>query len=169
MSASGPSFQDVVDLVELIKSSSSFNEMRFRSGDLEIELRRGTGTLPAPPIAGPSVEQTAEPQPTRDPAPAAEPLKLASPPDTPAATIEHKGITINSPMVGTFYRSPEPGAAPFVEPGQEIAAGSTLCIIEVMKLMNTIKAECAGKIVEILVEDAQPVEYGQPLIVIEPR
>jgi acetyl-CoA carboxylase biotin carboxyl carrier protein len=83
-------------------------------------------------------------------------------------TIAHPG-TINSPMVGTAYRSPEPGAAPFVEVGSRVAAGQTLLIIEAMKTMNQIPSPRAGTVIAILVEDGQPVEYGEPLAVIEPR
>ena len=75
--------------------------------------------------------------------------------------------TINSPMVGTFYRSPAPGAKSFVEIGQSVKAGDTVCIIEAMKLMNEIEAECDGVIREVLVENGSPVEFGQPLFVVE--
>ena len=72
-------------------------------------------------------------------------------------------------MVGTFYLSPEPGAPPFVAPGTRVEADTTVCIIEVMKLMNSIPAGCAGMVRRVLVNDAEPVEYGQPLIAIEPK
>ncbi len=95
---------------------------------------------------------------------AAAPVATAAPaPEAPAA--EKK--TINSPMVGTFYRSPSPGAKPFVEVGQKVAAGDTVCIIEAMKLLNEIEAETDGVIREILVENGSPVEFGQPLFVID--
>lgn len=83
---------------------------------------------------------------------------------------EQKGnyIQIKSPMVGTFYKSPGPEASPFVEPGDAINPGDIICIIEAMKLMNEIKAEVKGKIKEILVENGEPVEFGQPLFLIEP-
>jgi acetyl-CoA carboxylase biotin carboxyl carrier protein len=83
-------------------------------------------------------------------------------------TIVHPG-TVTSPMVGTAYRSPEPGAPPFVEVGSRVAAGQTLMIIEAMKTMNQIPSPRAGTVIAILVEDGQPVEYGEPLAVIEPR
>ena len=78
-------------------------------------------------------------------------------------------LLLRSPMVGTFYRAPEPGAAPFVQTGQTVEADSTVCIIEVMKLMNSIPAGAAGLVTQVLVEDGAAVEYGQPLLVIEPR
>lgn len=81
---------------------------------------------------------------------------------------KHEGaIEIKSPMVGTFYRSPSPGAKPFVDVGEEIRPGDVVCIIEAMKLMNEIKAEIGGKIVEILVENGEPVEFGQPLFLVK--
>lgn len=78
-----------------------------------------------------------------------------------------KAIEVKAPMVGTFYRSPSPGAPPYVEIGQTIEPGQVICIIEAMKLMNEIKAEIKGKILEILVENAEPVEFGQPMFLIE--
>jgi len=83
---------------------------------------------------------------------------------TPAEPVQ--GNLVKSPMVGTFYRSPSPGAKAFVEVGQTVKAGDTLCIIEAMKLLNEIEAEVAGEVKEVLVDNGQPVEYGQPLFVI---
>jgi acetyl-CoA carboxylase biotin carboxyl carrier protein len=102
---------------------------------------------PAPPPAAAPVA----------PAPVAE--IAPAPPD--------EGHAVKSPMVGTFYRSASPGAAPFVEIGDAVAQGDTLCIIEAMKLMNEIEADASGAIRSILVENGQPVEFGQPLFVIE--
>jgi len=85
----------------------------------------------------------------------------------PAAAPEPTGHTLKSPMVGTFYRAPSPGAPNFVEVGQSVTKGQTLCIIEAMKLLNEIESDVAGKVKAILVENGQPVEYGQPLFVIE--
>ena len=90
------------------------------------------------------------------------PVPVPEPPTKPA------GLEIKSPMVGTFYRAPAPEAPPFVESGQEIEPGQVLCIIEAMKLMNEIKAEVKGRIVQVLVENGQPVEFGQPLFLVEP-
>lgn len=90
----------------------------------------------------------------------------AAAPAAPAAPAEPVGHTIKAPMVGTFYRSPNPGSAPFVELGQTVKEGEPLCIIEAMKLLNEIEADKAGVIKEILVENGEPVEYGQPLFVI---
>src|SRR4029434_882086 len=81
--------------------------------------------------------------------------------------VEPEGHVVKSPMVGTFYRSPSPGAASFIELGQSVKPGDTLCIIEAMKLLNEIEAEVGGTVKQILVENGQPVEYGQPLFIIE--
>jgi acetyl-CoA carboxylase biotin carboxyl carrier protein len=86
----------------------------------------------------------------------------------PVSTNRDNFLEIKSPMVGTFYRSPAPDANPFVEPGEKILRGQTVCIIEAMKLMNEIESDYEGKIVEVLVQNAQPVQFGQPLFVIEP-
>ena len=85
----------------------------------------------------------------------------------PAAVLEPEGHVVKSPMVGTFYRSPSPGAASFIELGQLVKPGDTLCIIEAMKLLNEVEAEVGGTVKQILVENGQPVEYGQPLFIIE--
>jgi acetyl-CoA carboxylase biotin carboxyl carrier protein len=108
----------------------------------------------------------------------AQPMMMASPPllahaAAPAASAEvaapppPKGHTITSPIVGSFYRSPAPGSPPFVEVGQRVNAGDTLCIIEAMKMLNQIESDKTGVVAAILVENGQPVEYGQPLFIIE--
>jgi acetyl-CoA carboxylase biotin carboxyl carrier protein len=91
----------------------------------------------------------------------------AAPAAAPPAPAAPTGHTLKSPMVGTFYRSPSPGAPSFVEVGQAVAKGQTLCIIEAMKLLNEIESDAAGTVKAILVENGQPVEYGQPLFLIE--
>ena len=127
------------------------------SGVAELEIREGEDHVR---IVNPTRASAAalQPQTVITAAGAAAPAPAA-----PAA--EKK--TINSPMVGTFYRSPSPGAKPFVEVGQKVAAGDTVCIIEAMKLLNEIEAETDGVIREILVENGSPVEFGQPLFVID--
>jgi acetyl-CoA carboxylase biotin carboxyl carrier protein len=88
---------------------------------------------------------------------------------TKAAEPAGNRVVITSPMVGTFYRAPASDAPPFVEAGQEIEAGQVVCIVEAMKLMNEIKSETAGKIIDVLVDNGEPVEFGQPLFAVEPR
>ncbi|WP_132135718.1 acetyl-CoA carboxylase biotin carboxyl carrier protein [Pseudoduganella sp. UC29_71] len=97
---------------------------------------------------------------------AAAPVAAAPVASVPAAAAEPTGHVVKSPMVGTFYRSSAPGAAAFVEVGQSIKEGDTLCIIEAMKLLNEIDADVSGVVTQILVENGQPVEFGQPLFVI---
>ncbi len=92
---------------------------------------------------------------------------VASAPVVAAAPAAPTGHTLKSPMVGTFYRSPSPGSSSFVEIGQTVSKGQTLCIIEAMKLLNEIESDAAGVVKSILVENGQPVEYGQPLFIIE--
>jgi acetyl-CoA carboxylase biotin carboxyl carrier protein len=107
--------------------------------------------------------------PNPGPGPAAAP-PTAQPPAAvaPAAAAGTRLLEVKSPMVGTFYRSPEPGAEPYVKVGSRVSAGQTLCIIEAMKIMNELESEVTGAVREILVEDAQPVEFGQVLFRVEP-
>ncbi len=100
-------------------------------------------------------------------APAPAPLSIAANGTSTPPVSEPEGHVVKSPMVGTFYRSPSPGAASFIELGQAVKPGDTLCIIEAMKLLNEIEAEVGGTVKQILVENGQPVEYGQPLFIIE--
>ncbi|TNE97829.1 MAG: acetyl-CoA carboxylase biotin carboxyl carrier protein [Bacteroidetes bacterium] len=105
------------------------------------------------------------------PAVAAAPVAPAAAPAAPAAPAaddDSKYITIKSPMIGTFYRSPGPDKDPFISVGDSVSAGSTVCIIEAMKLFNEIESEVSGKIVKVLVDDASPVEYDQPLFLVDP-
>jgi acetyl-CoA carboxylase biotin carboxyl carrier protein len=165
-------FEDVLQLVELIKSSASFSELRIRSGDIEIDLKRGP---PGPPIAAGATSAAARleslPVTTMPPAEVLAPAPIATAKARPSAsTASRRGASVvKAPMVGTIYRAPEPGARPFVEVGQPVASGDQLCIIEVMKLMNAVVAESAGTVAEILVRDGEAVEFGQDLFVISPR
>ena len=145
-------YDDLVQIVELVKSTSHFSEFRLKVGDIEVSLRRaGTAPRPAP---SPSQE--------------AETASAATPKAKPRAQQFPEGAQlVRSPMVGTFYRSPEPGKPPFVEPGSHVEPDTTVCIIEVMKLMNSIPAGTRGVVQEILVENAEAVEYGEVLMVIE--
>jgi acetyl-CoA carboxylase biotin carboxyl carrier protein len=143
------------------------------SGIAEIEVTEGEDKVRivkygpvAPPVAVAPPTYYAPPAPVAGAAPAA----AAPAPPAPAAAApspeEPQGTVVKSPMVGTFYRSPSPGAKSFVELGQTVKVGETLCIIEAMKLLNEIEAEVGGEIKEILAENGQAVEYGQPLFVI---
>ena len=118
-----------------------------------------TAPLPAQPVVSAAPVAAAQ-----APAAAAAPEKPARPAEPPV----NNTITIKSPMIGTFYRSPSPDKASFVNIGDEVEPGTVVCIIEAMKLFNEIESEVKGKIVKVLVEDASPVEYDQPLFLVEP-
>jgi acetyl-CoA carboxylase biotin carboxyl carrier protein len=150
-------YEDLVRLVELIESTSHFSEFRLKVGEIEVSLRRNNGAARPQP----------QPQPT--PAPIAEPAAEAAKREAGEAHFAPGLQLVRSPMVGTFYRASAPGAAPYVAVGQQVEPGSTVCIIEVMKLMNTIEAGARGIVREILVENACAVEHGQVLMAIEPR
>lgn len=135
------------------------------SGIAELEITEGEGKVRIVKAVPPAqqVVYAAEPAPAPGPAPAA----AAPAPAAPAAPAAPQGHVVKAPMVGTFYRAPNPGASPFVEVGQSVKEGEPLCIIEAMKLLNEIEADKAGVIKAILKENGQPVEYGEPLFVIE--
>jgi acetyl-CoA carboxylase biotin carboxyl carrier protein len=143
-------------LIELVESSG-IGELEVQEGEERVRITRA---VPAPvhaqgimAAAAPSVAVPAAP-------PAAEPAAPAAPPAP-------EGHLVKSPMVGTFYRAASPGAKPFVEVGDTVAVGDPLCIIEAMKLMNEIESDKAGVVKRILAENGQPVEFGQPLVVLE--
>jgi acetyl-CoA carboxylase biotin carboxyl carrier protein len=164
---------DLKEIQELIKilNKSNISEIRIERDNFKILLRTHDANPPVPIIRTESVG----PQPVYTAPPATiPPVQTASPPAgeaTPkgeASSDESKLVTIKSPMIGTFYRSSSPDKPPLVNVGDEIQAGSVLCIIEAMKLFNEIESEHTGRIVKILVENAKPVEYDQPLFLIEP-
>ena len=145
----------VREMAQLI-NETDLTEIEVQKGDLRIRVARTiTATVMAPVAAAPAFAAA--------PAPAA--VAVAAPTDAKAAAA-HPG-TVNSPMVGTAYRRPSPEAKPFIEVGQEVKAGERVLLVEAMKTFNDIVAPRAGKVVAILVEDGQPVEYGEPLLVIE--
>ena len=145
----------LIDLVE----ESGIAEIEVTEGEEKVRITRATAA-PAPVYAAPA--QVAVPA----PAPAAAPAAAAAPAPAALAARDLSNAQ-KSPMVGTFYRAPGPNAAAFVEVGQQVKAGDTLCIIEAMKLMNEIEAEKSGTVKEILVENGTPVEFGEPLFIIE--
>ncbi len=141
-------------LIEIIEDSD-VTEIEISEGEESVRISRLTATstiVQAPAAAAPAA-----------PAPAPAPVAEA-----PASTENTaSGHVVKSPMVGTFYRAASPGGTPFVEVGQKVSVGDTLCIIEAMKILNQIESDASGTIKQILVEDAQPVEYDQPLFIIE--
>jgi acetyl-CoA carboxylase biotin carboxyl carrier protein len=157
------SSQDIFDvrkirrLVELMKEHD-LSEIDLQQGEVRIQLRRA-GTTPNPIMTAPAISfgQTV-PSPAR---PAAETL--------PEASSENHLATIKSPMVGTFYTSPDPDSPPYVKVGDHVGPETTVCIVEAMKVFNQIPAEVAGKIVAVLIENGESVEFGQPLFKVDTR
>ncbi len=146
----------VKKLIELLEESD-VAEIEIHEGEESVRISR-TSSLPPMTMAAPMAPAVAS-------APVEVPTVGAA--AEPVAPAEPEGHVIRSPMVGTFYRAPSPGAKPFVNEGQSVSLGETLCIIEAMKILNQIEADKSGKVIEILVENGQPVEYNQPLFVID--
>jgi len=136
--------EKILDLIE----KTSFSEVEIEQGDLRIRACKGVSSLARKTDGKPEVEEQ---------------------PESSKFTIKEgdNRHIVRSPLVGTFYRSPSPGAPPFIEAGDMVKRGQTLCIVEAMKLMNEVEAEVDGKIASIFIENAQPVEYGEPLFLIE--
>jgi len=155
----GPFDVRTVKALVALMTEHDLSEIDLRDGDKRVRLRRGTqaiatAVLPAAPL-------------TATMAPAAASATANNPPAAPAVTSK-KLIDIKSPMVGTFYASPNPGADPFVKVGSKVSSNSIVGLIEAMKLFNELNAECTGVIVEILVDNQQPVEFGQVLMRVDP-
>lgn len=143
-------------LIELLEDSD-VSEIEIVEGEESVRIARSSGVVMAPMAAPAAAPAAYAPAPAAPAAPAAAAADDLMPP----------GTIMESPMVGTFYRSSSPTAKYFVEVGQSVNKGDTVCIIEAMKIMNQIEAEISGTVRAILVEDGQPVEYGEPLIVID--
>lgn len=160
--------KEIKELIKVIQDTD-ITEVHLESDGVKVAIRKG-GTAPVMMAPTPVITQVVtEAAPAPAPAVAAEqPAAAPAPAVSPAPEVcKANTVEIVSPMVGTFYRSPAPDAPPFVEVGSMVTEGQTVCIIEAMKLMNEIEAEVSGKVVAVLVENGQPVEYGQPLFLIE--
>jgi len=155
---------DFKDIKELIKvfDKSELSKLKVKEGDFEISMGKGADGYVT--VAQPQHHFAA---PTQSYAPAAQISSQEAPQASAIAAPKVQGETINAPMIGTYYSSPSPDSAPFVKVGDTVKAGQTLCILEAMKIMNEVEAECDCKILEILVKDSEPVEYDMPLFVIE--
>lgn len=162
---------EVQDLIKFV-SKSGVTEVEIEKKDFKITIKsegKKSKTADQPIIVQAAAPVAPAPQAAPAPAPvAAAPAPAAPAAPAPAANEEDKYITVKSPMIGTFYRSPSPDKPVFVEVGQQIKPGDAVCIIEAMKLFNEIEAEVSGKIVKVLVDDATPVEYDQPLFLVDP-
>ncbi len=153
---------DLNQLRELVTilNQTDITELSLKSGDLELTLKKGTTVVPQPVVMAPPVTPSVA---TSVPELVPPPSEPTPPPQTPK-----KGAEITSPMVGTFYRAPAPDEPPFIEVGDSVKKGQVVCIIEAMKLMNEIEAEVNGVVTEILLQNGEPVEFGQALIRINP-
>ncbi|MFO8024280.1 acetyl-CoA carboxylase biotin carboxyl carrier protein [Thiohalophilus sp.] len=148
-----------------IRKVKKLIELLEESGIAEIEIKEGEESVRIS-RSGPNTAMMMQAPPPQ-PAPAVAPGPAPTPPAAESDEAKlPEGHVVKSPMVGTFYRAPSPGASPFVEVGQQVNAGDTLCIIEAMKLLNQIEADKSGTIKAVLVENGQPVEYDEPLFVI---
>ncbi|MCP5064740.1 MAG: acetyl-CoA carboxylase biotin carboxyl carrier protein [Ignavibacteriae bacterium] len=158
---------DLKEIQNLIKfvAKSGASEVKLEMDDVKITIRtgeshKGETTIVQPiPMSAPVAQAPV----------AAQPVPVADAPEAPAeASDDSKYITIKSPIIGTFYRKPSPDKPVFIEVGQTINQGDVLCVIEAMKLFNEIESEVSGKIVKVLVDDATPVEFDQPLFLVDP-
>lgn len=158
--------KEIQELLDFI-SSSGLAEVNIETEQFKISVKRNSD-LPTRMVELPSTAQHTIPQPAATALQANIPQATAESKKEAVAEVKSNHITIKSPMIGTFYRSSSPETPAFATEGQEIKVGQPVCIIEAMKLFNEIEAEISGKIVKILVENATPVEYDQPLFIVEP-
>lgn len=155
--------KEIRDLIDFI-SGSGLEEVNIETEEFKISVKRSS-----PQVTTTSAPAVSAPAPAAVATPAAAPASTPSAPEAPkAASNDDNLITIKSPMIGTFYRSANPESDAFVNVGDTVKQGDTVCIIEAMKLFNEIESEVSGKIVKVLVDDAQPVEYDQPLFLVDP-
>ena len=148
--------KEIQDLIDYI-SNTGLAEVKIKTEEFELSVKKYADS--AAPVSGPQPIAAA-------PAPVAVAPAVAAP--TPSPVVSSNLVEIKSPMIGTFYLTANPESAPFVTEGGSISAGKTVCIIEAMKLFNEIESEISGKIVKILVANASPVEYDQPLFLVDP-
>jgi len=151
-------YEDLLKIADAIRAASHFSEFRLKVGEIEVSVRRTNGAHAGAGAAHAHAEPVGAPP---EGAPEDRVLSKTEIPDGVPA--------VRAPMVGTFYRAPAPGAPPFVEAGSRIEPDTVVGIIEVMKLMNQVEAGVSGVVKEVLVGNAEPVEHGQPLMLVEPR
>lgn len=162
--------KEIQDLIKFV-AKSGVSQVDIEQKDFKITIKSESQpreekqiivqAAPAPVAAAPAPVAAA-------PAPAPAPAATPAAPAAEAASDDSKYVTVKSPIIGTFYRSPSPDKDPFVSVGDTINTGDTVCIIEAMKLFNEIESEVSGKIVKVLVDDSTPVEYDQPLFLVDP-
>ena len=167
--ASTPASAPRVDLAEVTRvlafmSEHGLQELEYSSGEFRVRLKRQEATGAGPSAVAHAPAPSRAVPPPAPPAAESQSRTAAAPPAQPADHLH----TVKSPIVGTFYASPTPDAAPFVKVGDVVSQGQILCIVEAMKLMNEIESDQAGEIARVFVENGQPVEYGQPLFALQP-
>ncbi len=155
--------KEIQELIDYI-SNSGLAEVKIKTGEFELSIKKYAESAPVQVVESVVSVPAA---PVAAPAPAAAPASAPAE-SAPSAADTSNLIEIKSPMIGTFYQTPNPDADPFVSEGSSVKAGDTVCIIEAMKLFNEIESEVSGKIVKILVANATPVEYDQPLFLVDP-
>lgn len=165
--------KEIQEIIKLV-AKTELSEFEFKNSDVKLHIR-GKSYTAAPlnsPQQGPSIISVPAAPPYSAPAPAPAPsasapgVSAAAP--APAAEDTSNFVEVKSPMIGTFYRSSSPDKDAYVKVGDTVSKGDTVCIVEAMKLFNEIESEVSGKIVKVLVEDAQPIEYDQPLFLVDP-
>ena len=158
--------KEIQNLIKFV-AKSGVNEVHVEMGETKVTIKTGVDVVQQVVTAPAAIEVATPAAPVAAPAPA--PAVEPAPPAPAAATIENDNhITIKSPIIGTFYRKPSPDKPNFVEAGDQVNEGDVLCVVEAMKLFNEIESEVSGTIVKVLVDDSSPVEFDQPLFIIDP-
>lgn len=159
-------YKQIQELVKMI-NKSNISELSIKDGEFEITIKQENGLTGTPVYAQPVQMAAPITAATPSAAPVASPAAAAPVAEATPAVSNDKLHTIKSPMIGTFYRSPSPDKPAYVNVGDEVKPGQTLCIVEAMKLFNEIECEVSGKIVKVLVDESSPIEYDQPMFLIE--
>jgi len=157
--------KEIQNLIRFVAKSGA-SEVKLETGDVKITIRTGSDKAETTIIQQPQQVAVPAPVPVETPAPAAPATE--TPAEAEKADDTSKYIEIKSPIIGTLYRKPSPDKPAFVKVGDTISAGDTVCIIEAMKLFNEVESEVSGKVVKVLVEDSSPVEFDQPLFLVDP-
>jgi len=157
--------KELKELIEFL-IEKDIAEFELERGDVKVRIKRGADAQAAPVISHIMAAPSAATPPQVSYAPPAGHPPASAPPAAPAAEPQEELHIVKSPIVGTFYESPAPGAPPFIKTGDIVKAGQVLCIIEAMKLMNEIESDASGEIVKMIASNGKPVEYGQPLFAI---
>jgi len=147
--------KELKEIIDIVTSKESIEELELEKSGLKLRIRRASNSVPAVSVAAAAAPALTMPAP---------PPQISTPQET-----QEELFYIKSPIVGTFYKSPSPTSEPFISIGDFVEKGAVVCIIEAMKLMNEIESDVAGEIVSMLVENGQPVEYGEKLFAVRPR